>query len=104
MLLNKIIVVTIMKNIVLALEKKRQELNLSDRLFSKKLNVSLIYWGTIKRRQRNIGIKLLQAVARTFPDMDKYIWAYRRGEELQKEFPSVDTKEIPRFRGWDGLS
>jgi len=54
---------------------------LSDRAFAEKLGISRRLWSLTQRGERAIGITLLEAIARTYSDMDSFILGYLRGED-----------------------
>lgn len=58
-------------------EKQRQE-NLSDQRFARKLGVSRRLWGMTRVGIKDIGMSLLKAAAKTYPDLDADIMAFLR--------------------------
>jgi len=58
-----------MKEILIELSKKQEELNMSDYTFSKKLGIPRTTWRAIRSGKRKIGVKTLQIILNTYPEM-----------------------------------
>ena len=64
--------------LVSALIAQQSALGLNDTKFAIKLGIARTVWVQAKQVQRPIGLTLLRAVARTYPDLNEEILAFLR--------------------------
>lgn len=66
----------------------------SGREFSSKLKISPRYWEFVRSGNRPIGLTLLKAIAKTYPQLDGYVLAFLRDTIPPTELSPVETDPV----------
>ena len=73
--------------ILTALIDKQVEAGMTNQEFAAHLGISRSHWVQTRNGKKRVHLTLLQAIARTYPDMDGLILEFLRNDDSNKPIP-----------------